>query len=209
MYMYVRDQYRTSCLAAAVRIAHPMARAATTGGRTQELFFFLGDEQDAADDDGDEEEDEEGDNNGDADAAASSRTSRRRRRSRTPPATTVAASPSSSSSATADETRACVTIVGNYVRACGETSASFFRDILPKVLLMGMAGGGGGRRRRGEGSKRIPRRLAALLRSLVASTRQGAHWYIPISAHSSIAFRLMCYFFSRVIFARIFAEGTL
>lgn len=33
-----------------------------------------------------------------------------------------------------DETQTCVTIIGNYVRADEETAASFFRDILPKVM---------------------------------------------------------------------------
>ncbi|CAN0225204.1 unnamed protein product, partial [Scytosiphon promiscuus] len=52
----------------------------------------------------------------------------------------------------AEETRACVTIVGNYVRADPDTSAACFRDMIPTIL--------------------IPRRLAGLLRSLVESTRQ-------------------------------------
>lgn len=67
-----------------------------------------------------------------------------------------------------DETRACVTIVGNYVRADPDTSSSFFQDVIPKVLLMGVGGGGKGR----GGSTRVPGRLAAVFRALVNSTRR-------------------------------------
>lgn len=71
------------------------------------------------------------------------------------------------SSAT-DEIRACVAIVGNYVRADADTAGAFFRDIIPKVMVMGSEGGGRGRAVSG----RIPRRLAAVLRKLVDSTRR-------------------------------------
>eukprot|EP00904_Undaria_pinnatifida_P006691 jgi/Undpi1/3151/HiC_scaffold_15.g06525.m1 len=70
------------------------------------------------------------------------------------------------SSAT-DEIRACVAIVGNYVRADADTAGAFFRDIIPKVMVMGSEGGGRGRAVSG----RIPCRLAAVLRKLVDSTR--------------------------------------
>ena len=58
-------------------------------------------------------------------------------------------------------------IIGNYVRADADTAGAFFRDIIPKVVLLASEGGGRGR----AASKRVPRRLAAVLRSLVGSTR--------------------------------------
>eukprot|EP00752_Nemacystus_decipiens_P017248 g15452.t1 len=140
------------------------------------------DEDDGHSDDGDAN-----DISDDTDAPASSRTSRsRRRRRRTPPGSK--ASPSSASttndtftSATAaagDEARACVTIVGNYVRACVETSASFFRDILPKVLLMGMAGAGG--RRRGARS----RSSFNLERMIIHTVQEVKEWGDPAAVPS-------------------------
>lgn len=60
-----------------------------------------------------------------------------------------------------------MTIIGNYVRADADTATSFFRDVLPKVLLMGRAGGVG------NACGRVPPRLAMVLRSLVDMTRHG------------------------------------
>ncbi|CAM9323833.1 unnamed protein product [Ectocarpus fasciculatus] len=100
---------------------------------------------------------------GSGDAAPPPPSSRNRRRRRRAVATAAFAGQSPE-----DETHACVTIIGNYVRADPDTSGAFFRDVIPKVLLMGM---GGGRRGQSGGSRRVPRRLAALLRSLVRSTK--------------------------------------
>ena len=83
-----------------------------------------------------------------------------------------------------DETRACVAIVGNYVRADADTAGAFFRDIIPKVMIMGSEGGGRGR---AASSGRVPRRLAAVLRSLVDSTRR--EWFTPRIDHRSIPTR--------------------
>lgn len=76
-----------------------------------------------------------------------------------------------------DEAGACVTIIGNYVRADADTAGAFFRDMIPTLLVLGFGcgDGGGGRRGAGRGSaKRVPPRLAAVLRRLVDSTRRGA-----------------------------------
>lgn len=64
-----------------------------------------------------------------------------------------------------DEVDACVRVIGNYVRANVETAANFFRDMLPTVVLMGA----GMKSTRDCG--RVPRRLSAVLRELVRSTR--------------------------------------
>ncbi|CAB1115099.1 unnamed protein product [Ectocarpus sp. CCAP 1310/34] len=104
----------------------------------------------------------EGSRDSDSDAAPPPPSSRNRRRR------TAVATASFAALSPEDETRACVTIIGNYVRADPDTSGAFFRDVIPKVLLMGM---GGGRQGQSGGSRRIPPRLAALLRSLVRSTR--------------------------------------
>ncbi|CAM9250981.1 unnamed protein product [Ectocarpus sp. 12 AP-2014] len=104
----------------------------------------------------------EGTRDSDSDAAPPPPSSRNRRRRTAVATASFAALPPE------DETRACVTIIGNYVRADPDTSGAFFRDVIPKVLLMGM---GGGRRGQSGGSRRVPRGLAALLRSLVRSTR--------------------------------------
>ena len=80
---------------------------------------------------------------------------------------------------TSSEISAYVTIIGNYVRADADAAGSFFQDIIPALLVLGV--GSGGRDERGwkrEGdwghSKRLPPRLSAVLRSLVDSTRRGA-----------------------------------
>ncbi|CAM9096093.1 unnamed protein product [Ectocarpus sp. 6 AP-2014] len=104
----------------------------------------------------------EGSRDSDSDAAPPPPSSRNRRRR------TAVATASFAALSPEDETRACVTLIGNYVRAGPDTSGAFFRDVIPKVLLMGM---GGGRRGQSGGSRRVPRRLAALLRSLVRTTR--------------------------------------
>lgn len=77
-----------------------------------------------------------------------------------------------------DEAGACVTIICNYVRADADTAGAFFRDMIPALLVLGFGcgdgGGGGGGRGAGRGSaKRVPPRLAAVLRRLVDSTRRG------------------------------------
>lgn len=71
-----------------------------------------------------------------------------------------------------NEISACVAIVGNYVRADGETAGLFFRDLIPTVLLM--AGRGSSGSGRGQSNPTgIPQKLAALFQSLVATTRCG------------------------------------
>lgn len=139
-----------------------------------------GSDSDSDSDDGHDDEGDTGDHH---------RRRRRTRRTRTRTCTPVTATATATMNSwvplsPAEETRACVTIVGNYVRADPDTSASFFRDIIPAILLTGIGAVGGGdkgcgRRQHGGrgrgrvvGPGRISRRLAEVFRSLVESTRQ-------------------------------------